>query len=82
MRRSSRCSKCEELRRLKSQSQAALRKARNLYGAAIHSDSSADLEDLHEELKQTLAAHKLICYAILTHRTQQHVRPADALLAA
>ena len=66
------CSTCEDLRRLKARSEAALRSARNLYRAVVSAINSAALQNLEEELKQTSAAHKLICYAAHVHLTNQH----------
>jgi hypothetical protein len=66
------CSTCEDLHRLKARSETALRNARNLYRAVDKTTDSATLQNLEEELKQTSAAHKLICYAIHTHLSNQH----------
>jgi hypothetical protein len=66
------CATCEDLRRLKARSDTALRNARNLYRAADKTTNAAALQNLEEELKQTSAARKLICYAIHAHLTNQH----------
>jgi hypothetical protein len=66
------CSICEDLRRLKARSETALRTARNLYRVAVRTANCAALQNLEEELKQTSAAHNLICYAIHTHLTHSH----------
>jgi len=50
------CEICDDLRRLRASSQTALCNARNL----------------EEELNQTSAAYKLICYAVHVHLTNQH----------
>jgi hypothetical protein len=68
---SKRCSTCEDLHRRKGRIEAALRNARNLYRAAVKTTDSAALQNL-EELKQTSAEHKLICYAIHAHLTDLH----------
>jgi predicted adenine nucleotide alpha hydrolase (AANH) superfamily ATPase len=79
---SKRCSTCEDLRRLKARSEAALRIARNLYGAAVKTSESAALENLEEELKQTSAGHQLICYAVDAHHANQHSQTRGVRLAA
>ena len=76
------CATCEVLRRLKARSEAARRSARNLHRAALNATDSAALENLEEELKQTSAAHKLACYAIDTHLTNQHSQTRRVRLAA
>ena len=60
-------STCEDLRRLKARIEAARGKARNLYMAAVKTTDSASLQNFEEELKQTSAAHKLVCYAVNAH---------------
>ena len=75
-------STCEDLRRLKARSEAARRKARNLYRDAVKTTHSAALQNLEEELKQTSAAHKLICYAVHAHLTNQHSQTRGDCLAA
>jgi hypothetical protein len=70
--RSKSCSTCDDLRRLKARSDTALRNARNLYRDADKMTNAAALRNLEEELKQTSTAHKLICYAIHSHLTNQH----------
>ena len=54
---------------------------RNLYRAAAKATDSAALQNLEEELKQTSAAHKLICYAVHVHLTNQHSQTRDVCLA-
>ena len=76
------CSTCEDLRRLKARSEAALRYARNLYRDAVKTTHSAALQNLEEELKQTSAAHKLVCYAVDAHLTNQHSQTRGVCLAA
>jgi hypothetical protein len=77
-----RCSTCEHLRRLHARSDAALRDARNLYGAAVKAIDFAALPNLEEELKQTSAARDLICHAIQAHLTSQHTGVRGVRLAA
>ena len=79
---SKRCSTCEDLRRLKARIEAARRNAKNLYRAAVRTTDSAALQNLEEELKQASAAHKLICYAIQAHLTNQHSQTRGVRLAA
>ena len=79
---SKRCSTCEDLRRRHARSEAALRNARNLYRAALKTTDSAALQNQEEELKQTSAARKLICYAIKAHLTSQHSQTRGVRLAA
>ena len=79
---SKRCSTCEDLRPLHARSEAALRNARNLYRTAVKAIDSAELQNLEEELKQTSAAHKLICYAVRAHPTNQHSQTRSVCLAA
>jgi hypothetical protein len=62
----------EELRRLKARGDNALRDARNLFRAAYKTAGSGAMQNLEEELKQTSAAHKLICCAIPAHLANQH----------
>jgi len=76
------CSSCEDLRRLKARSEAALLNARNLFKAAVKKTDSAALQNLEEELKQTSAAHRLICYAVHAHLTNQHPQTRGVCLAA
>ena len=76
------CSTCENLRRLKTRLEAALRNARNLYRAVAKTIDSAALQNLEEELKQTSAARKLICCAIQAHLTSRHSQTRDVRLAA
>jgi hypothetical protein len=76
------CSTCEGLRRLHARSGAALRSARNLYRDTVKAIDSVALQNLEEELKQTSAARKLICYAIQAHLTRQHSQTRDVRLAA
>jgi hypothetical protein len=64
------CSSCQDLR------EAALRNARNLYRAAVKTTDAAAQQNLEEELKQTSAAHKSICYAVHAHLTKRGVRLA------
>lgn len=79
---SKRCSTCEDRRRLHARSEAALRNAWNLCRAAVKALDSAALQNLEEELKQTSAAHKLICYAVHAHLTNQHSQTRGVCLAA
>jgi hypothetical protein len=76
------CSTCEDLRRLKVRIGAARRKARNLYRAGMKAADSAALQNLAEELKQTSAAHELVCYTVNTHLTNRHSRTHGVRLAA
>jgi hypothetical protein len=76
------CSTCEDLLQLKVRSEAALRNARNLYRAAANATDSAALRNLEEELKQTSTAHRLICYVVQAHLTNQHSQRRGACLAA
>jgi erythromycin esterase-like protein len=76
------CSTCEDLRRLLARSEAALRIARNLYRASVKTPDSAALENLEEELKQTSAGHKLVCYAVGVHLANQHSQTRGVRLAA
>ncbi len=76
------CSTCEDLCRLKARSEAALPNARNLYRAAVEAIDSPALQNLEEELKQTSAAHKLICYAVQAHLTNRHSQTRGVRLAA
>ena len=76
------CSTCEDLRRLKARSETALRNARNLYSAGVKTPGSALPRNLEEELKQTSTAHRLICYAIQGHLTNQHSKTGGVRLAA
>ena len=75
-------STCEDLRRLKARVEAALRSARNLYKVAVKTTDSAALQNLEEELKQTSAAHKLICCAVNAHLANQHSQTRGVRLAA
>jgi hypothetical protein len=79
---SKRCSTCEDVHRLKARIEVALRNARNLYRAAVKTTDSAALQNLEEELKQTSAEHKLICYAIHAHLTDLHPQTRGDRLAA
>jgi hypothetical protein len=76
------CSTCEDLRRLKARIEAALRNARNLYSAAVKATDSAALQNFDEDLKQTSAAHELICYGVHAHLTGQHSQTRGVRLAA
>lgn len=76
------CSACEDLRRLVARIEAALRRARNLYRAAVRTTDSAALENLEEELKQTSAGYKLVCYAVDVHLANQHSQTRGVRLAA
>jgi erythromycin esterase-like protein len=76
------CSICEDLLRLKARSEAARRSARNLYRAALNATDSVTLQNLEEEFKQTSTAHKLVCYAIDVHLTNQHSQTGPVRLAA
>jgi len=76
------CSICEDHHRFKARIEAALRNARNLYRAALKTTDSAALQNQEEELKQTSAARKLICYAIKAHLTSQHSQTRGVRLAA
>ena len=76
------CLTCEDLRRLRVRIEAALGNARNLYRAAIKATDSAALQNLEEELKQTLAALKLTCCAIQAQLTNQHSQTHGVRLAA
>jgi hypothetical protein len=76
------CSTCEDIPRLKVRTDAALRDARNLYRAAVKTIDSVALQNLEEELKQTSAAHKLICYAIHAHLTDLYSPTRGDRLAA
>ncbi len=75
-------STCEDLRRLKARVEAALRSARNLYKVAVKTTDSAALQNLEEELKQTSAAHKLICCAVNAHLANQNSQTRGVRLAA
>jgi hypothetical protein len=79
---SKRCSTCEDLRRLNNRTEAALRNARNLYRTSVKAIDSAALQNLEEELKQTSAARKLICYAVQAHLTNRHSQTRGVSLAA
>jgi hypothetical protein len=79
---SKRCSTSTDLRRLKARIEPALRKARNLYRAAVKTIDSAALQNLEEELKQTLATYKLVCYAVNAHLANQHSQTRGVRLAA
>jgi len=68
------CLACEDLRRRKARIADDRRSARNLYGAAVMALDSAALQNLEEELKQTSAAHKLVCHAVNPHLANQHTR--------
>jgi len=76
------CSTCEDLRQLKARIADARRSARNLYTVALNTTDSAALQNLAEELRQTSAAHKLVCYAVNAHRTNQHSQTHGVRLAA
>ena len=76
------CSTCEELLRLKARTESALRNTRNLYIAAVKATDFAALQTFQEELKQTSAAHELVCYAVDAHRTNQHPPTRDVPMAA
>jgi hypothetical protein len=76
------CSTCEGLRRLKARIETALRNAPNLYRAAGTAIDSGVLQNLEEVLKQTSAAHKLVCYAVNAHLTNQHSQTHGGRLAA
>ncbi len=73
---------CEDLHRFKARIEAALRISRNLYRAALKTTDSQALRNLEEELKQTSAAQKLICYAIQAHLMSQHAQTHGVCLAA
>ena len=75
------CSTCEDLRRV-ARNEAALRNARNLYRATVEAIDSPALQNLEEELKQTSAARKLICYAIQAHLTSHYSKTRVVRLAA
>jgi NMD protein affecting ribosome stability and mRNA decay len=66
------CSTCNELHVLKARIEDAHRNAGNLYSAAMKATDSTVLQNLEEELKQTSAAHNLVCYAIDAHLADQH----------
>ena len=76
------CSTCEDLRRLKARIEAALRNARNLYGAAGKALDPATLQNLEKELKETSAARKLVYYAIHAHLIDLHSQTLGDRLAA
>jgi hypothetical protein len=76
------CSTCEDLRRLKARIADAPRSARNLHRAALNATESATLQNLEEELKQTSAAHELVCYAVNAHLTNQRSQTQGVRLAA
>jgi hypothetical protein len=76
------CSICEDHHRFKARIEAAVRNARNLYRASLKTTDSAAQQNLEEELKQTSAARKLICYAIKAHLTSQHSQTHGVRLAA
>jgi hypothetical protein len=80
--RSKACPTCEDLRRIKSRSEAALCNARNLYRAAVKTTYSAALQNLEGELKQTSAAHNSVCYAVNAHLANQHSETRGVRLAA
>jgi len=50
--------------------------------AAVSATGPTDLQNLAEELKQTSAAHKLICYAVHTQLTNQDPQTGGIRLAA
>ena len=75
-------STCEDLHRLKVRIEAARRSAWNLYSAAMEATDSAALQNLEEDLKQTSAAHKFVCYAVEIHLSNQHMQTRDDRLAA
>ena len=79
---SKRCSTSADLRRLKTRIEPALRNAQNLYRAAVRAINSAALQNLEEELKQTLATYKLVCYAVNAHLASQHSQTRGVRLAA
>jgi hypothetical protein len=76
------CSTCQELSRLNDRIEVTLRDARSLYTAAVTLTDSAALQNLEEELKQTSAAHRLVCYAVDAHMTNQHSQTWGVRLAA
>ena len=43
---------------------------------------SVALQNLEEELKQTLTAHQLVCYVVDAHLTNQHFQTHGVRLAA
>ena len=49
---------------------------------AVEAIDSPGLQNLEEELKQTSAVRKLICYAIHAHLTDQHSQTPGVRLAA
>ena len=53
-----------------------------LYNAAVKAIDSVALQNLEEELKQTSAAPKLICYAVYAQLTNQHSQTRGVCLAA
>jgi hypothetical protein len=76
------CSTCEDLRQLKARTADARRTARKLYRAALNATDSAALQNLEEELKQTSAAHRWVCYMVNAHLTNQHSQTHGVRLAA
>jgi hypothetical protein len=76
------CSTCEDLRRLNARSEGALRNARSLYWAAVKEIDSAALQNLEEELKQTSAARKFVCFVVEAHLINQHTQTCGVRLAA
>jgi len=79
---SKRCSICADLHRVKARSDTAFQNARNLCWTAMKTTGSEALQNFEEELKQTSAAHKLICYAVHSHVTNQHSQTRGDRLAA
>jgi hypothetical protein len=76
------CSTCADLHRLRAKNEAALRSAQKLYLAALQTADLTSLSDLEEELKQTMAARKIIAYTIETHHARQHRHSPAVVLAA
>ena len=76
------CSTCQDLYRVKDRMEATLRNARILYRAAENRLDSAAVQNLEEGLKQTSAAHKLVCYAGNAHLANQRSQKYGVRLAA
>jgi len=74
-------STCEDLRRLKACIADARRGTRNPYRAALNAIDSAALPNLEEELKQTSAAHSLVCHSVNAHLADQHSQAFGGRLA-
>jgi hypothetical protein len=76
------CPTCLDLYRLRARNDAAFRRARRHYLAALRTAKPHALSDLNEELKQTRAARSIIGYTIQTHQARQHVAESPTIVAA